>query len=291
MYAILVRLWNNVYESIYFNTVDKEQEDTADVGLENDLHEGTVSNGVDKEQEQMGDVGSGSALYKSIVFNKVDKVPEYMGEVRLGNDLQEGTVSNGVDKQEDYTGDVGLGNDLHVGTVSKVVDKEREIRKQIIESNYGPLFSEIVGPDRIDALPEMMAADLNLKKDSKYCSKVVAPSMLKENSAVRGVLGSGRPFIAIKVEMLDSQTKEVVDTVVELVFKRYPLKGDGGPNRVYENNYVTALINISDKGISYPSTLYGSCGMSNIQIEALRELLDGKEIKAPVGAYFLRQSK
>lgn len=154
--------------------------------------------------------------------------------------------------------------------------QEETSRKTKIENNYGALFSKIIGTDKIYQLPEVQAKDLKLEKDPKYPQGVVRPSMLGEHSAVRGIMGSNRPFIAIKIELLNAETKKVYGVVVELIFKRYPIDGDGGKGAYYENNYVTALNNASESGESYPSMIYGSGGMSNKQIQVVADILDGK---------------
>jgi hypothetical protein len=178
-------------------------------------------------------------------------------------------------------------NGLELGALIARLQKVETNRKAEIESAYGTDFCTIVTVEKIYSLPKVEAKTLGLENDSKYPSKVVVPSMLNGPCAVRGIMGSGRPFIAIKIDVLDSKTKEKIDVVVELVFKRYSLKGDGGKGKYMENNYVTALTNTSEKGKTLPSFLYGSRGMSKEQMAAVKDLLDGKTITAPQSKYDL----
>jgi hypothetical protein len=168
-------------------------------------------------------------------------------------------------------------NGLELGALIARLQKVETNRKAEIESAYGTDFCTIVTVEKIYSLPKVEANP----------SKVVVPSMLNGPCAVRGIMGSGRPFIAIKIDVLDSKTKEKIDVVVELVFKRYSLKGDGGKGKYMENNYVTALTNTSEKGKTLPSFLYGSRGMSKEQMAAVKDLLDGKTITAPQSKYDL----
>ncbi|MBS0656262.1 MAG: hypothetical protein JSR46_10825 [Verrucomicrobia bacterium] len=174
--------------------------------------------------------------------------------------------------------------------LKEFVEKEQASKKAEIEDTYGPDFCGIVGTEKISALFKVTAKDLNLENDGKYAQNCVKPSMLQGHSAVRGIMGSNRPFIAIKIDILDPKTKERVDVVVEVVFKRYALDGSGGKEKFDENNYVTTLITASEAGKQWNSFLYATGGMTREQIAAVGELLDGKEIKPPYGNYLIRMS-
>lgn len=165
--------------------------------------------------------------------------------------------------------------------LNAAIREETERRKKEIEDFYGSLFSNIVGAERILSLPTVTAIDLSLENPGKYPQCTVLTKHLPNLSAVRGMDGWDRPFIAIKIEVFDYSKKKICE-VVELIFKRYGIKGDGKKGRIHEDNFVTALTNRGGDGETYNSTLYSSGGMIDAQIQAVRDLLDGKEIKAPV---------
>lgn len=181
-------------------------------------------------------------------------------------------------------------NSQQLQTLLNQAANEMSKREKEIADNYGGFFTSIVGVEQIFRLNVVPADQLNLLGDSKYYAQTVKPSMLKDAPAVRGITSDNRPFIAIQIEMLNPETREVVDKVVELVFKRYSLDFDGKKGALHENNYVTALHNAGENGTFYNSTLYTSGSMSTPQIEAVRDLLEGKEIKAPTGYYLIRKA-
>jgi hypothetical protein len=165
-----------------------------------------------------------------------------------------------------------------------------EAVKEEIKGVYGTDFCKIVTVKKIYFLAKVKANALGLENDDKYPNNVVTPAMLNGRRAVRGVMGSLRPFIAIKIDVLDSKTKEKIDVVVELVFKRYSLKGDGAKGGYMENNYVTALSITSEQGKSWNSFL-SSGEMSHKKMAAVKDLLDGKTIIAPQAkCYLIRMS-
>lgn len=168
------------------------------------------------------------------------------------------------------------------------MEKKKE-RQEKIKSIYGQRFTQVVGIENISSLVEMSAAELNLENDDTYPSNTVKPYMMKELSAVRGIMGSSRPFIAIKIEMLHRETKDVVAVVVEFIFMRYVID-NGESRKIFENNYVTATNIIDDKGHHFLSNLYSSGSMSVQQMEAVRDLLEGKEILAPKESYIIRKA-
>lgn len=166
-----------------------------------------------------------------------------------------------------------------------------EAERAEIENAYGTDFCKIVTVKKIYFLAKVEANALGLENDSKYPNNIVTPAMLNGHRAVRGIMGSLRPFIAIKMDILDSKTRKKIDVVVELVFKRYSLKGDGAKGQLMENNYVTALSITSEKGKSFPSFLYSSRGMSHEQMADVKDLLGGKTIIAPQAkCYLIRMS-
>ncbi len=168
-----------------------------------------------------------------------------------------------------------------------LIAKEETTRKTELVNTYGEWFCNIVGVDRIFQLTQVEAKDLNLTNDGKYPQCVVQPSMLKNHSAVRGMMGSNRPFVAVKIEVLDSETKKVVGVVVELIFKRYNMEGCGRKGGAREHQYVTALANSREDGTRIDSSLYCAGGMTNQQITAVKNLLEGQEIESVAGPKYL----
>jgi hypothetical protein len=171
---------------------------------------------------------------------------------------------------------------------SELKNRQEAKTKQML-SEYGKIFCDIIGVDTIYSIPVVEAKTLGLLKESKYPQKVVKPSMMGGHSVVRGKTELNRPFIAIKIEMLTPETRKVEAVVVELIFKRYSIDCDGRGGGLHEDNYVTALNNSTNNGEVYPSTLYSTGGMSDSQIQAVKDLLEGKEIKSPVGNYLIRK--
>lgn len=162
-------------------------------------------------------------------------------------------------------------------------ERQLEERKEVIRDNYGDSFTDIVGAELIDDLPEVPAKQLNLHSgEGKYAPACVKPEDLGEFSAVRGIMGSGRPFVAIRVEIIDKAKQTVIDKTVELIFKRYSLGGDGKRGALCENNFVTALSTLGESGKTHRSYLYSSGGMSEEQMEAVRDLLQTGETISPL---------
>ncbi len=161
---------------------------------------------------------------------------------------------------------------------------EQASRMKKVKDLYGAFFSDIIGLEQLYKLPEVPAQQLRLNVDLKYPQQRALPSHMPHTSAVRGILGvqDRTPFVAVKIEVLDPTTKKVEAVVVEVIFKRYSLS---------EDNYVTALSNITEDGKIVPSVLYTGGAMSPIQITAVRELLEGKTIKAPIGKNLIRLAK
>jgi len=169
--------------------------------------------------------------------------------------------------------------------------KEEQARRKLelgLEDLYGKWFCDLVGLEQLRALPVVPAKEVNLDADETYPQYWVKPQHLK-TSAVRGIWGIEypRPFVAVKIELISPATKKVRATVVEVIFKRYSVNRDGAKGKMMEDNYVTALGNQTDEGEKYGSVLYSSGGMSSEQIQALRDLLAGKEIPAPTDKRFL----
>jgi hypothetical protein len=143
-------------------------------------------------------------------------------------------------------------------------------REQEIKDIYGEDLTRIVGYRTIDAIPKVKAEDVNLNKDSGYIGGI-KPCVLGNRSTARGLMEPGRAFIAIKVDLLDPQTRKLAATVVEVVHQRYCFNPD---------NYITATYVIDNEGNRYESGLYRSQGMNQKEMEVVSDLLKGKEIVA-----------
>lgn len=164
----------------------------------------------------------------------------------------------------------------HIG-YSRFERHVEEIEMRVKEA-YGKLFCEKIGLKTICRLPVVSAKDLNLEHSGKYPNAMIIPSMLKGEYAVRGMM-EARPFVAIVLGHVDEKTNEITDVFVEIIFKRYSIRGDGGKGKVYEDNYVTAnTVWFDKKGNQQevPSCLYASGGMTPEQLRVVRDLLDGK---------------
>ncbi|MCE2982067.1 MAG: hypothetical protein LW832_00735 [Parachlamydia sp.] len=161
-------------------------------------------------------------------------------------------------------------------------ENEKKLKIEQVKKQYGDYFCSIV--KHIFRLQEVEAEKLNLVNEGKYPSHRVSPAMLGNESAVRGMMGSNRPFLAIKIEVLDATTKLVQKVTTEVIFKRYPL--GSWPDR--EDVYVTVLgnqtfdVNGNKLEGYHHSFLYAGGGMSDEQLRAVQDLLEGKEIVPPL---------
>lgn len=173
------------------------------------------------------------------------------------------------------------------------LQKLKKEREEKIIKVYGRVFCDIVGAETILKLPEVDAKELHLHAENdKYYPCMARPSHLKDKSAVRGINGRNCPFIAIKIEMLNSKTREVIAKVVEVFFKRYGNDGHGRVGGLQENNYVTTLYNMTDDDKRYTSSFSSDGTLLRDQSKALRDLLDGKEVVTPVNkSVIIRMAK
>lgn len=165
--------------------------------------------------------------------------------------------------------------------------QELEGLRRNISDIYGEVFTGIVGGNKIFDIPEMDARELHLDNPGEYPEDRVTPGLFKA-ATTRGIMGDGRPFIAIKVELLDPATGAVVAKVVEVIFKRYSLQGDGGKGQAHEHHYVSVQSNRGDDGKRYPSLFQPEGRMDKAQMEALRDLLQDKTVD-PRGEQSLQQ--
>lgn len=166
-------------------------------------------------------------------------------------------------------------------------EAERQLKEheEVIRNTYGDTFTDIVGAELIDDLPEVPAEQLNLHIGNIGCPVArVKPDDLGEFSAVRGIMGGGRPFVAIRVEIIDKAKQTVIDKTVELIFKCYSLDEEGKKGARGENDFETAVTNLGESGKQYLPYLCssGGRGMSEEQMEAVRDLLQKGETISPI---------
>jgi hypothetical protein len=185
--------------------------------------------------------------------------------------------------------------DLGAMSPGEIITLQRQLAARVdalkaeIEAQHHPRFIERVGLDCLMALPVVTAESLGLSVSRKYPECVVTPEMLGGESVVRGLDGINRPFVAIKVNLLDSTTRERVAQVVEVVFKRYPYTGEGANGLYHGDNYVTALTNRGDDGKQYLSGLYSAGSMSNKQLASVGKLLSGEIVEHQFDSRFVMQ--
>lgn len=167
-------------------------------------------------------------------------------------------------------------------------EPQTKVQAEIVKRTYGKWFTDIVGVERICQLPLMDANGLKetgLDEPGKYPQgkvKVSTIFQLFKATAFRYMDGLDRPGIGIIIKATDLLTGETRQ-VVELIFKRYSNKLDGKEGAMHANNYVTALGNATEENDPSPlrSFLYDTGFMNRAQVEAVRDLLDGKEISSP----------
>ncbi len=179
-------------------------------------------------------------------------------------------------------------NGRQLSSLSKEIENEEKKRKEEIKTTFGEYFVGKVGLDRLYSLPVVSATDLNLEDDEYIKYPKIHPSLFSGYSAVRILSGSKRPLIAIKVEMQDPATKKTY-AMVEVIFKRYSIAGRGGVGKSDENNYVASLQNFTKNDEQEGSSLSASGGLNGKELQAIADLLDGKQIQAPLGHFLLKK--
>lgn len=164
-----------------------------------------------------------------------------------------------------------IGNKATVSNDEVPLDTEEQIRDV-----YGERFCNTVGIENILKMPRVTAESLNLQNPGKYPSQIVLVDFLKEASAVKGLDGCKRPFIAIRMEYYDNRENKIVK-YVELIFKRYSIDGDGGKGQLHENTYVSALDNMCDDGRVRESVFYQTGGTQDWS--HMKVLMDGQLVR------------
>jgi len=170
---------------------------------------------------------------------------------------------------------------MSIDQLDAFISELTKIRKEKVGSIvkiFGQYFTEKIGAGKIESIPEAhqklhldLIAQLEaLFRNSKYPTPL-KPIQMGNNATLRGQ-NSDRSFIMIKVEVRDSTTKRVIGVSTEIILQRYAAAD-------MTSNYVTS--NRVDENSQDSSYLYSNGSMSDKQIEALRDLLEGKEIVAP----------
>lgn len=165
-------------------------------------------------------------------------------------------------------------------------------------ADYGPILISEIGFDVLKSLPYIPAKKLNLEGVDVYPNCRVKPEMMQHGAVLTTTVGEMYdkslcfyPAIVIKLEILDPTSKKVIDTVAEVIQKRYPLEADGGKGQSQENNYVTATKNLYASGKTSFSSLYASGGMSLKDFAVVKQLLAGEEVISRYTRLLIRMSK
>lgn len=154
-----------------------------------------------------------------------------------------------------------------------------------VYNSYGEWFTDAVGVDKLVKLHEVNAKEVKLDTDQESIDWVT-PDLFKE-PAVRGTGGKSRPFVAIKLELLNPKTREVIDTIVLLVLKR---------NHWSKQDFITASTCKGASGKTYNCPINGANGLNLEQVDHVRRLLDGITVehdggRIVSGGYSLRMVK
>lgn len=143
--------------------------------------------------------------------------------------------------------------------------EEAKKLKTAITNLYGDYFCEIVGLENISRLPEVKAEDVGLHVTGKYPYRQAQPKMLGKESAVRGIMSGDRPFVAIKLQVEDEESK-VLGIFVEIIFK-----SDTG-------SYHSGSSAIDDYGNTHSELIPSSDGLSDENMKVVKNLLEGKKV-------------
>lgn len=153
---------------------------------------------------------------------------------------------------------------LPIADLYALQEKIQQRLKEEIQSQHSEQFIEALG---LEALTKIPVVQSDADEAGNY-------------TTFRGLDRSNRPFIAIKVDLLD-QTGEKAAQVVEKIFKRYSLDGDGKNGEEHGNNYVTTPAVRGDDGKEYPTGLYNAGGMSKEEQQGVGRLLRGEVLAHP----------
>ncbi len=138
--------------------------------------------------------------------------------------------------------------------------------EQEVEQTYHSNIVNLLGLRALAKIPVVAHEALDLRQQDYHSS--IPLSKLGPHSAVRGKDPVGRPFVAMKVKLLDAETLEPVATVVEIVFQRYLDQS---------TNWVSGSC-IGDDEKAYQSGLYRQGSMTKAQLERVGQLLGGETI-------------
>lgn len=145
-----------------------------------------------------------------------------------------------------------------------------------IRDVYGDWFCSKVGIKYLLQMPQVTAGSLLLQTPPEYPKNMVLLQYLQKDSVVKGLDGWNRPFIAIKIEQYNNKENKIYK-YVELIFKRYSIADAGKKGAPHENNYVSALSNMCDDGISRDSMIYQTAKKQDWT--RLGDLMEGKLVR------------
>ena len=169
--------------------------------------------------------------------------------------------------------------------LARLIERAQQAQEKQTSDGYGRSFCEQIGGGDCDlglkilsGIPTVDPKEINLTWNSKYLQGQVTPASMGNLSVAKGIL-EGRHFVAIKVQVRYPENIKLTDealrvtTVVEIVFQRYSASDRKG-------NYVTTLDCMTNDREKVYTTLYSTGGMRSQQLQAVGQLLQGKEIEA-----------
>lgn len=164
--------------------------------------------------------------------------------------------------------------------------KSQSINEQI-EKEYGSWFCQGIGVKNLKNVHKVTAKELqeigldHAYQDLNFKLTVAAMDNLKR-SAIRGIDGMNRPFLAISVEIRTISPDAKVTRMVELIFQ--PVQEDGS---IDKKHYTTTRINLihpyiekDDKQVqAHLSAISLRSHMSKEDLKYVSALLKGQQIQ------------
>lgn len=138
-------------------------------------------------------------------------------------------------------------------------------QRHSLGNRYGYVLCESIGYDKLDSIPVVPAAQLQLEKDEAY-PRPINPELF-EGNMVRGMT-HGRCFVALKLNILDPVTEQVTGTVAELFHSTTPYFPDA--------KYATTRTVLDEKGTEHRSLISEDMVL---EMSDLKSLLEGQTLK------------
>lgn len=148
------------------------------------------------------------------------------------------------------------------------IERQPEETEERLRQEFGDWFCNTAGVDNLKKMPRVKAESLKINNENECRRNIVLIEYLKEHSAVKGVDGSGYPFIAVRTQHFDDKKKELFKCV-ELIYNRSAF--------VKKDDYVSAVDNLCDDGKSRPSVFY--LDESKQDFSRLKNFLDGERLR------------